>query len=91
MTKFKIVKSDLFKKQEKNLPNDVKKSLAETLKEVAKNPFMGNPCDELDLFNINCEILEDYFSINHDEVISILMSNLEFFIMMERRVLIEYT
>lgn len=36
--KYKVVKTDLFKKQEKNLPPKVKKELSKVLKSLAKNP-----------------------------------------------------
>lgn len=36
--KLKIVKTDLFKKQEKNLPKDVKVSLEKALDKISKNP-----------------------------------------------------
>jgi len=35
---YKIVKTKLFKEQEKKLPKDVKKSLDKTLKAIAKDP-----------------------------------------------------
>ena len=35
---YKIVKSDRFKKQEKNLPPKIKKELDKVLKKIAKNP-----------------------------------------------------
>jgi len=37
--KFKIVKTDLFKEQEKSLPKEVKEGLEKALKEIAKNPM----------------------------------------------------
>ena len=37
--KFKIVKSELFKGQEKNLPKDVKKELEKVSKNLAKDPI----------------------------------------------------
>jgi len=36
--KFKIVESELFKKQKAKLPTKVKKSLAKALKRIARNP-----------------------------------------------------
>ena len=36
--KLKIVKSELFKEQEKNLPKEVKDDLKKVLNEIAKNP-----------------------------------------------------
>jgi len=36
--KYKIVKTDLFKEQEKKLPKKVKKGLAKALEDISKNP-----------------------------------------------------
>ena len=36
--KFKVVKTDLFKEQEKNLPKGVKKELDKVLEHLSKNP-----------------------------------------------------
>ncbi len=36
--KYKIIKSDVFKEQEKNLPPEFKKKLAGVLKEISENP-----------------------------------------------------
>ena len=37
--KYKIIKTDLFKQQEKKLPKEIKKELDSALKDIAKNPM----------------------------------------------------
>jgi hypothetical protein len=47
--KYKIIKTELFKQQEKKLPPDVKKELNGALKEIAKDPM--NAPNSMNLFS----------------------------------------
>jgi len=80
MNKYKIVKSDLIKKQEKLMPPEVKKEFDKALEELAKDPYaVGTLCTPSDFFTINCEMTEQIFGIEPEEVLSMVVSNPEFF------------
>jgi len=74
MKKFKIVKSEHFKKQEMEMPDDVKKELDEALEKLAENPYIGKP---VDIYKAVFIFLEDIYELEPEEVASVLLSNPE--------------
>jgi len=73
--KYKIVKSELFKEQEKKLPKKVKAELKEALKNIAKNPT-GAP-NSMNLFSEpSPEELKQWMSDIKPEVIDLMFEYL---------------
>ena len=46
---------------------------------ISKNPFIGKPLDETGLIEVNCIMLEKRFEIQPNEVLSMFLSNPDFF------------
>ena len=79
MKKYKIVKTELFKKQEKNLPKDIKKSLDTALERIKENPFIGKICSREETFEVHCIMIEQEYGITQEEVVSMILSNVDYF------------
>ncbi len=72
---YKIIKTDLFKEQEKNLPKRVKEELSRTLKSIAKNPTEAP--DTMGLFNPpSAEELKQWMSRGKPETIDLVLEYL---------------
>ena len=79
MKKYKIVKTELFKKQEKKLPKKVKKELDKTLDKLKENPYIGKICSKEETFEVHCIMIEQEYEITQEEVVSMILSNVDYF------------
>ena len=73
--KYKIVKSELFKEQEKHLPKKVKKELKEALKNISENP---TACpNSMNLFGEpSAEELKQWMSRTKPEIVDLVFEYL---------------
>ena len=77
---FKVIKSDLFKRQEKKLPKEIKKSLNKLIQQLKKDPYIGTPITSEDEIEMKLYMIIEEFHLNNlDEAESLVMSNPSFF------------
>ncbi len=79
MKKYKVIRTKMFNESLKKAPKKVQKEALKMLDKLAENPFIGKPAGEEGLYFIRCKALEREFKLEHNEVLSLVLSNYEWF------------